>query len=227
MSDDRHDFTSDIERTIADYVELQRETVELMTGTESVAQSITDAVDEAVHAIRAPVDPRVAFCVDRFRNLPEEYLEPALELFTARAFQVLLPDMVKLEARIEELISLAHEAAPSTRAAVALSSIVRCYLLGFDAETIAMCRTALDVSVNDVVESLVSKDGSGVPISMRKKLELLEVSGKISSIQKKAALEVWGRGSEVLHNNPMDVEGAPGVVATTLGVITALFPTKG
>lgn len=225
MNEDRHDFTFDLEQAIAGYVELQREVVEQMTGTESIAQGIHDAVDQAIHAIRAPVDPKVAAAVDRFRSLPDEYLEPALELFTARAFQVLLPDMVRLESRIEELITLAHEAAPSQRAAAALANIVRCYLLGLDAETIAMCRAALDISVSDIVKTLATNGSGAKPSSMRKKLKLLEASGKLSPVERAAALEVWECGNEVLHNNPIDVKSAPEVVAKALRVIGALFPS--
>jgi hypothetical protein len=187
-------------------------------------QGIHDAVDQAIYAIRSPVDPEVAVAVGRFRSLPEEYFEPALELFTARAFQMLLPDMVRLERRIEELVSLAHEAAPSKRAAAALSNIVRCYLLGLDAETIAMCRTALDVAVSQVVDSLESKSVGGKPASMRRKLDLLEASERLSALDKTDALEVWNQGNEVLHNNPIDVKNAPEVVAKALRVIGTLFP---
>jgi hypothetical protein len=224
MSEERHDFTYDLEQAIAGYVELQREVLEQMTGTESIAQGIYDAVDQAISAIKAPVDPKVAVAVERFRNLPGEYLEPALELFTARAFQALLPDMARLESRIEELVALAHEALPSQRAAAALASITRCYLLGLDAETIVMCRAALDVSVSDAVEASVTTGGGTTPASMRKKLELLEASGKLSPAERMLAVDVWARGSEVLHNKPIHVEGAPQVVARTLGVIGVLFP---
>jgi hypothetical protein len=223
MNEERHDFTYDLKKTIGEYVELQREVVEQMTVTESIAQGIHDAVDQAIHAIKAPVDPRIAIAVSRFRSLPEEYLEPALELFTARAFQELLPDMVRLEKRVEELIGLAHEAAPSERAGAVLSNIVRYYLLGLDAETIAMCRTALDISVSDVINSLDTK-ASAKPASMRKRLELLEAAGKLSGLARADALEVWNQGNEVLHSNPIDVNSAPDVVAKALRVIGAMFP---
>jgi hypothetical protein len=151
-------------------------------------------------------------------------LEPALELFTARVFQELLPDMVRLEKRVEELIGLAHDAAPSERAGAVLSNIARCYLLGLDAETIAMCRTALDMSVSEVVNSLDNTSVGGKPASMRKRLELLEAAGKLPGNARADALEVWNQGNEVLHSNPTDVNSAPVVVAKALRVIGALFP---
>jgi hypothetical protein len=224
MGGDRHDLESDLEKVIADYIELQREVVENMTGSESIAQSINDAVDEAIPTIRSPVDSSIADAVARFRSLPEEYIEPALELFTARAFRVLLPDMVLLENRIETLVKLAHDAAPSQRAAATLAKIVRCYLVGFDAETIAMCRAALDVSVSDAVESLPTDSRRTKPASMRKKLDLLRETGRLSGLDTITALEVWEQGNEVLHNNSDEVRNAPEVVSKGLRVIGALFP---
>jgi hypothetical protein len=222
MEAERHDFQTDLEQTIADYVELQREVVEQMSGTESVAQGVHDAVDEAILAIKSPVDPRISAAVNRFRRLSDEYVEPALELFTARAFQVLLPDMVHLEKRIENLIALAQDAVPSQRASTTLAKVVRCYLLGLDAETIAMCRAALDVSVSDAVESL--SDGGPNAVSMRQKLDRLKFAGRLSELEQADALAVWQQGNEVLHNNIDDVQRARDVVSKTLRVVGALFP---
>ena len=224
MNAERHDFQTDLEQTIATYVELQREVVEQMSGTESVAQGVHDAVDEVIVALRSPVDPRLSAAVNRFRRLPEEYVEPALELFTARAFQVLLPDMVRLENRIENLIGLAQNAAPSQRASSTLAKVVRCYLLGLDAETIAMCRAALDVSVSDAIESLA--DGDAKPMSMRQKLGRLKAVGRLEELQQEEALAVWQQGNEILQNNIDAVLGAPEVVSKTLRVIGALFPQR-
>ena len=222
MNSDRHDFQSDLEQTITDYVELQREVLELMSGTESVAQAVHDAVDEAILAIRSPVDPRISNAVSRFRKLPQEYVEPALELFTARAFQVLLPDMVRLENRIESLVDLARDAAPSQRASTTLAKVVRCYLLGLDAETIAMCRAALDVSVSDAIDTL--RDGGSKPAGMRHRLDRLTSVGRLSALHREDALSVWQQGNEVLHNSIDDVPRAPELVSKTLRVVGALFP---
>lgn len=224
MKDDFHDFEADLNRTIADYVELQREVVESMTGAESIAQSIHDAVDDAVLAITSPIAPRAANSLDRFRSLPDEYIEPALDLFTARAFQELLPDMVRLENRIESLVDLAHQAAPSPRAAATLSKVVRCYLLGLDAEAIAMCRAALDVSVSDAVDSLDDGIVGPVPLSMKKRLDLLKASDRFADLDVTAALDVWYVGNEVLHNNIDSVNRAPEVFSKALRVIGSLFP---
>jgi hypothetical protein len=218
----RHDFQADIEQTIADYVELQRQVMEKMSGTESIAQGVNDAVNAAIVAIQSPVDPRISSAVSRFRGLPEEYVEPALELFAARAFQILLPDMVQLEKRIEHLIHMAQDAVPSHRASTTLAKVVRCYLMGLDAETIAMCRAALDVSISDAIESLL--DGGPKTVSMRQKLERLRTAGRLSELELGDALAVWRQGNEILHNNMDDVQRATEVVSKTLRVIGAVYP---
>ena len=221
MNGERHDFQTDIEQTISNYVELQREVLEHMSGNESIAQGVYDAIDEAILAIRSPIDPRISSAVKLFRRLPEEYVEPALELFTARAFQVLLPDMARLERRIETLIVLSQDAAPSQRAATTLAKVVRCYLLGLDAETIAMCRAALDVSVGDAFDSLPA---SPKVVSMRQKLDRLRSAGRLSDAEQGDALAVWQHGNEVLHKNVDAVDEASELLSKTLRVTAALFP---
>jgi hypothetical protein len=226
MSKELHDLEADVLRTIAGYVDEQREVIELMSGTESVAQRVTDSIDEAIAAIQSPVGPSISDATTRFRGLPADFVEPALESFAARAFGALLPDMVQLEKRLDAVMQLAIDAAPSQRASATLSKIVRSYLLGLDAETIAMCRAAIDVSVSDIVEPLAlepSARGAKI-VSMKDKLEFLVSRGRLSEASRKDAIEVWRQGNEVLHNNINDIKSAPKVVGKTLNVIAALFP---
>jgi hypothetical protein len=226
MDADRHDLQHDLEEALKRYIDLNREVIEEMTGTESIAEAVHAAIDDAIAAVHAPVHPDAAGAVRRLRALPKDYLEPAFELFAARAFMSLLPDLVHLESRAEGLVTLIREASPSARATATLSKVTRSYLFSLDPETIAMCRAAVDVSVSDAIESLDAMNGRERPVSMRQKLDVLVRYGRLSEADRNSAVGVWRRGNEVLHSNIDNVSDAPEVVAATVRVIAALFPRE-
>jgi hypothetical protein len=181
-----------------------------------------DSIEEAIAGIRSPLGPDIKAATERFRTIPEEFFEPALEAFTAYTFRALLPDLVQFEYRLQSIVQLAADAAPSERATAALSKIARCYLFGFDAETIAMCRAAVDVAVNDAINL---HDGGAPAASMGSKLRSLVNAKLLSPDREGDAWDVWRHGNEVLHNNVEDIEPAQQLVRKSMAVVAELFPS--
>lgn len=113
------------------------------------------------------------------------------------------------------LMVLLRNRVPSPKAKEFLQRVARCYLFGFDAECVVMCRAVLDreFSVTSSKRTLCEKIQAAVSKEMIK-----EADGN-------AAHEVRNRGNDAVHKNP-DERDALGAVEKTLQVLDALAKVK-
>lgn len=144
--------------------------------------------------------------------------------------------------RFVNLLMLLRNRQPSTRAKDFLQRVARCYLFGFDAECVVMCRAVLDREFDDKIidDDQVSEwwefykttpegekyKGKRPPYGkLWAKIQAAEYAGMIKETDRKAANEVRNRGNDAVHKKP-DEGDAMETVRQTLQVLDALAKGK-
>lgn len=144
--------------------------------------------------------------------------------------------------RFVNLLMLLRNRQPSTRAKDFLQRVARCYLFGFDAECVVMCRAVLDLEFGDKVvdHDQVSEwwefyettpegkkyKGPRPPYGMLwAKIQAAEYAGMIKETDRKAADDVRKRGSHAIHQKPYEGD-AMETVHQTVQVLDALAKGK-
>jgi hypothetical protein len=122
----------------------------------------------------------------------------------------------------------------STRGRAFLRRVSLCYLFGFDAECIVMCRAVLDaefqaqISTDDCVQELGwtsnrRTDRDGRPLyGLAERIDVAERTGRIDSATRRRAGSVASHGNRVIHRDASTPPDALGVITDALAVIDAL-----
>lgn len=165
-------FLDDVRKGVAEFHfthEMLRMVAESETG--SSAQSLR-------HALRAIVGDERVF----------EYFAGMLALDA-------LYRVEKTKERILAVVELLPDTAPPQRSEKFLQRIVGCYLNGFDAETIVMCRAAVEV----IVEEHWSQSGR---TDLGEMIKVLERKSAITEEQADDMWEINRQAKEVIHDEP-------------------------
>ena len=140
--------------------------------------------------------------------------------------------------RFLDLLFLLQDREPSPSAKAFLQRVARCYLFGFDAECVVMCRAVLDREFGETVvdDDQVSEwwesykntpkgknyRGKRPPYgNLRAKIQAAVFAEMIEEADGKAADVVRKRGNDGVHKNP-DKDDALDAVEKTLQVLDAL-----
>ena len=143
--------------------------------------------------------------------------------------------MKNAETRFWEIlrhVSVTRSTSPRGRAF--LKRISLCYLFGFNAECIVMCRAVLDaefqahIPTDDCIQTLgannrrTNRDGQPL-YGLAERIVVAEKTRRIDYATKDRALSVVRRGNQVIHQDPgTQKRGALETVTDTLAVIDAL-----
>lgn len=146
-------------------------------------------------------------------------------------------------ARFRDMILLLKDRQPCDRAKAFLQRVARCYLFGFDAECVVMCRAVLDREFDETVvdDDQVSDwwkwyattsegkryKGKKPPYGqLWAKIHAAGYARMISDADRKAADAVRKRGNDAVHKRP-DIGESLEVVRQTVQVLDALEKTRG
>lgn len=133
--------------------------------------------------------------------------------------------------RFWELLQLVRDRRPTPCARAFLIRVGRCYLFGFDAECVVMCRAALDrelcaeIADNDVVTwwkaSGTGKAGKPAPLNLWGRIEAAHHVGRFDEATKDAANRVRNDGNKAVHDAP-SISDPLSCIRKTLQVLDAL-----
>lgn len=131
----------------------------------------------------------------------------------------LLPDLDVGARRCAELAERVLHASPPASVKKYLRRLSRCYIAGFDAEAIMICRAVLENTVSETcARHSVHED-----LTMRQKLRMARSRRWISASDEEDALTVWMRGNKAIHDDPDVVRDVLGTITLTLRVANALL----
>ena len=127
--------------------------------------------------------------------------------------------------RLLDLLRLTIVAAPAKPTADFLRRVSRCYLWGFDAECVILCRSALDTAFRERMSDEMCESGleptqrrfslaDWIKAAFKKKL--------INYDEKEAAFSVKERGDKAVHYDPRATQDICGTVVLTLTVLKAI-----
>lgn len=131
--------------------------------------------------------------------------------------------------RVLQLSNLLVSGKPSDDTVRFLRRISRCFIWGFDAECVILCRGAIDTAFTSAVpDATCDKHGLvrasfGHTLTNRIRAALLE--GIIDDETKRAAFRVNTPATEAAHRNPDEAIGILGVIQDTRDVLQRLVTT--
>jgi len=132
------------------------------------------------------------------------------------------------EARLLDLLFLMRECQANPRTTKFLALVSRCYLFGFDAECIAMCRAAVDAELtaevrdDDCLSVLGDRQGRNRRMfDLTDRMAVAKKSGRFSPDAYDKAVAVRKNGNDVVHRSPSLPRPALEVISDTLAVIAA------
>lgn len=120
-----------------------------------------------------------------------------------------LPQMVD---RMLDLASLALLAPPGPLVADYLSLLRRCYVAGFDAEAVIVCRSLLEACIKDKFQ----RNEIERPSTMSWCVAWAQKVGWLSPASSRTALQIWKSASETVHGDRDFVKDAIGTIKETL-----------
>jgi len=124
----------------------------------------------------------------------------------------------KARSRFLDLLLLLRERALCDEARAFLQRVARCYLFGFDAECVVMCRSVLDLELGNAVDRQAGK-------SLCEKIKAAYDVGMISDTECKTAHDVRCQGNKAVHEDP-GCDDALTVVRSTVLVLDALKKSR-
>jgi hypothetical protein len=145
-----------------------------------------------------------------------------LELAIAQSFSLHTDEMS------ERCLALARIALPQRPGPAVnryLQRLGRCYVAGFDPETVIVCRAVLENAVNDKFH----REHKPVPIpsagrsEMRAKLIKAEDLGWLTRREHEDAWAVWDRGSTAAHRDPQVTTAVLETIETTIRLLNTLY----
>jgi hypothetical protein len=127
--------------------------------------------------------------------------------------------------RFWTLLPLTASAEPSWRATAFLERVSRCYLFGFDAECVVMCRSVLDAEFEAQVPREYCEDKLGDKEGKYTLSDMILVAKDRAIISPEIATtahNIRKLGNDAVHKWPESKKDAADVIRNTLQVLTAL-----
>lgn len=128
------------------------------------------------------------------------------------------------------LVALSQPVEPSGRAAEFLKHVSRCYVYGFMAECVILCRSVLDaefgaeISTDECIDTLGPRRPPYFVLDDR--IAVAVKRGRISPETAGCARTVQETGNRTVHRKPDNVSDAMPIIALTLHVIRELNGTR-
>ncbi len=133
--------------------------------------------------------------------------------------------------RILQLSNLVVRGKPSLATLRFLRHISRCFIWGFDAECVILCRGAMDTAfANAVSDEICDKHGlrrASFGHTLANRITAACMEGIIDKRTKSAAFRVNTPATEAAHRNPDGVLDVLGIVEDTMSVIQRLVVAEG
>lgn len=139
----------------------------------------------------------------------------------------LLLDVEDMALRCRDLARLVLTVKPGKKVVEYLSLLSRCYVAGFDPETIVMCRSALDNAIRDKyerTETLMPQPALGKKIVTFREV-LADVADRrkwLSEREKNDAWGIWDQGGITAHREPHVARNVIASIKTTLALVEKL-----
>lgn len=171
-----------------------------------LAQDLSGTDWEETYVMQDALDPAEPYC-----GIPRD----GLELEAARQAIRSLPEVVS---RSQEVVWQALNEQPPPRVSAYMRRLGRCYVAGFDAEVVILCRAVLDSALMDQVD-----DTPSAPRSMYERINALRTAGVLSDAQAKIANEIRHRGNRAVHEEPAGERIASDTLSKTMALLMQLF----
>jgi len=133
--------------------------------------------------------------------------------------------------RFWELLLFVKDRKPSPKAKAFMQRVARCYLFGFDAECVVMCRAVLDrefdaeIPCDDVVTwwrtTDKGKKGKPAPFNLCGRIQAAFHVGRIDKVVRDAADKVRNDGNDAVHKTP-SISNSLDYIRKTVQVLDAL-----
>ncbi len=198
-----------------------------------VVNSIGDMLLKASETLLQPIpqgDLRLAWA--NVRTLTGSQLWPMLERETLTRIQLKIAERSSIHTRWKakrclELSELILDARPNERVLRYLSRLGRCYIEGFDAECVVLCRAVFENALREKFgeedipfpagENGKSQVGSAIKMATRSKW-----FSRIA-IQNDWPWMIWELGSKAVHYDPTAYRDPFGMIKMTLHVLGDLY----
>ena len=232
-----------METAINNYTQDRKEYVEakikeLGPDAERQWQRLQEMSDTLVKGVGELADIDITECLRELLSPSafEGRLEGVVELLVEHVDVTLSWEaMVMLHSGRERFVGLSlhlRPLDPSYRSRAFLKRVSRCYLFGFDAECVVMCRSVLEsefeaVIANNVCVGLLGmpdyKERDGQPLfQLYERITVAERTGRIDKVTADLAHRVRYAGRDAVHRWPKAKRDALDVVADTIRVLDAL-----
>lgn len=207
---------------------------EIIQSAERIADAIMKCAEDigGQEAFVSLIDILEAEEPDKNGNAHEIFSLVAMEAIEESLAQHVIGALAFARKRIINLLSTSKEMVASARARDFLRRVSRTYLLGFDAECIVMCRSALEaqfdaeISNDDCItvlrRQLNVSDRDQPLFNLCEKINVAAKLGKITQQIKSLAHEVRDTANTVVHEKPAPPCDATKILKKTVAVITAL-----
>jgi hypothetical protein len=231
-----------MEEALASYEEhrkayLETEAKKLGLEGERYVHHFNRAADTLVKGVQALSGVGVVDCLlDTFTALsPDSSLAPPPDLLEEHVCITFgweaMGMLCTARERFWELLMFVKERNPSPKAKAFLQRVARCYLFGFDAECVIMCRAVLDrefdaeISCDDVVTwwrtTDKSKRGKHPPFNLWERIQAAFHVRRIDAVNRDAADEVRDVGNKAVHQKPA-ISNSLDYIRKTVQVLDAL-----
>jgi hypothetical protein len=200
-------------------------------------QQFNSAADTLVKGVQALSGVGVVDCLrDTYTALsPDSPLAQPLQLLDEHICIVFgweaMGMLSTARERFWELLVFVKDRKPSTKAKAFLHRVARCYLFGFDAECVVMCRAVLDrefdakVSCNDVITwwktTKKGKKGKPAPFNLWGRIRAALHVRRIDKDNRNAADKVRKDGNKAVHQKP-SLSNSLDYIRKTVQVLDAL-----
>jgi hypothetical protein len=132
--------------------------------------------------------------------------------------------------RTLQLAELLVSVDPAPATAAFLKRIARCYVMGFDAECVILCRSALDTAFRETVPERMYTD-HGWHVGQQTEFDLWHMieaacPGILDQERNRNAHAVRERGNKAVHDNPDATDDILGTIRMTLELVETLAKWK-
>jgi hypothetical protein len=187
---------------------------EIMGIARQVAKQIMSAADQLA----------VDTTLGGWDRLPAKLKDIGLHDETVDAMQIAMAETysVKTRAMAERCLALTRlviSARPKERVLRFLRRASRCYILGLPAESIILCRSALETAVTEAFD----RSGIEGPGTLNDRLIAGSKKGMFTPQIYRDALVIKQRANVAVHNDPEVPTDALGTLQLTMGVLSSLY----
>lgn len=169
-------------------------------------------------------DPQLGEVLKKLEDVGlRDLVRERLEIAVARRFSL---DTASKARRALDFSRMVMNGQPGERTLGYLRRLGRCYISGFDAECVILCRAVVENSLTDAFARRglpIPEDGGGNS-TMKQKLDSAVRFRFLSQHRRKDAWIIWQRGSKAVHEDPSVTKDIRGTVELTMGVLEELLP---